>query len=445
MQLTSLSLALSRIAGGGFSPLSLFAAGEQGAWYQPSDLSTLYQDSAGTIPVTAVEQRVGKMLDKSGRGNHAFQATTTPNDKRPILSARVNLLTKTEDFSDAAWARFNCVAVANVTTSPIGTLTGNTITNNSGGSTWVRARNSSTAVIGVSYKTICYFKAGSANYSALVITDTTDKRAIFNLINGTVNVLDSGITATITSAGNGWFACSVTLTSSATSTIYTSIGPASTGSYNSNNTDYVYAWGADLRPANIGNNIPAYQRVNTATDYDTAGFPYYLKADGTYTSMSTNSIDFSATDKMTVVNGVRVIASSTYYNAITELNAGLTNTFSMGTNSSSQLVCSSVGTISQTIFDTTPGFPLSFVGTEIANISAPIITLRRNGIQTATSSASQGTGNYGNYPLYLFARTNSSLFFNGQFYGAIIRGATTSGNDLLSTESYINNQSGGLY
>ena len=60
---------------------SLFSNGEQGAWYDPSDLSTMYQDAAGTTPVTAVEQPVGKILDKSGRGNHATQ--TTPGS-RPL-------------------------------------------------------------------------------------------------------------------------------------------------------------------------------------------------------------------------------------------------------------------------------------------------------------------------------------------------------------------------
>lgn len=48
-----------------FSPLELFAQGEQGVWYDPSDLTTLYQDSAGTIPVTASGDPVGLMLDKS--------------------------------------------------------------------------------------------------------------------------------------------------------------------------------------------------------------------------------------------------------------------------------------------------------------------------------------------------------------------------------------------
>jgi hypothetical protein len=47
------------------SPASLFANGEQGAWYDPSDLTTLYQDAAGTTPVTADGDPVGLMLDKS--------------------------------------------------------------------------------------------------------------------------------------------------------------------------------------------------------------------------------------------------------------------------------------------------------------------------------------------------------------------------------------------
>ena len=54
---------------------SLFLNGEQGAWYDPSDITTLFQDSAGSTPVTAAGQPVGLMLDKSGRGNHARQTT----------------------------------------------------------------------------------------------------------------------------------------------------------------------------------------------------------------------------------------------------------------------------------------------------------------------------------------------------------------------------------
>lgn len=61
---------------------SLFANNEQGFAFDFNDLSTMYQDSAGTIPVTGVGQPVGKVLDKSGRGNHATQSTSA---KCPIL------------------------------------------------------------------------------------------------------------------------------------------------------------------------------------------------------------------------------------------------------------------------------------------------------------------------------------------------------------------------
>ena len=43
----------------------LFANGGQGFAYDPNDLSTMYQDTAGTIPVTAAGQPVGLMLDKT--------------------------------------------------------------------------------------------------------------------------------------------------------------------------------------------------------------------------------------------------------------------------------------------------------------------------------------------------------------------------------------------
>lgn len=43
----------------------IFANGEQGFAYDPNDLTTMFQDAAGTVPVTAVGQPVGLMLDKS--------------------------------------------------------------------------------------------------------------------------------------------------------------------------------------------------------------------------------------------------------------------------------------------------------------------------------------------------------------------------------------------
>jgi hypothetical protein len=66
-----------------FSPYDLFGGGLAGAWYDPSDLSSMWQESTAATPAV-VNSPVGKILDKSGNGNHAVEvgvATTT----RPIL------------------------------------------------------------------------------------------------------------------------------------------------------------------------------------------------------------------------------------------------------------------------------------------------------------------------------------------------------------------------
>lgn len=45
-------------------------------WWDASDLTTLFQDSAGTTPVTANADPVGRMSDKSGNNRHMIQPTS---------------------------------------------------------------------------------------------------------------------------------------------------------------------------------------------------------------------------------------------------------------------------------------------------------------------------------------------------------------------------------
>jgi hypothetical protein len=81
----SLSLGLSLTAlrnNAGFTPASLFAGGQDGGWYDASDLSTLWQDAAGTTPVTTDGDPVGRIDDKSGNGNHLTQTTSSA---RPVF------------------------------------------------------------------------------------------------------------------------------------------------------------------------------------------------------------------------------------------------------------------------------------------------------------------------------------------------------------------------
>lgn len=50
---------------GAFTPASLFRNGEVGLWDDPSDITTLFQDAAGTTAVAAAADPTGLVLDKS--------------------------------------------------------------------------------------------------------------------------------------------------------------------------------------------------------------------------------------------------------------------------------------------------------------------------------------------------------------------------------------------
>lgn len=67
---------LARPLDGIWRPSALFQSGAKGAWYDISDRTTLYQDAAGTTPVTSDGDPVGLVLDKSGNGNHLSQSVS---------------------------------------------------------------------------------------------------------------------------------------------------------------------------------------------------------------------------------------------------------------------------------------------------------------------------------------------------------------------------------
>jgi hypothetical protein len=58
-----------------------------GAWYNPTDITTLFQDESGNIAVTAPGDVVGYMVDITGNGHHAVQVDPA---KRPTYRQDAN-------------------------------------------------------------------------------------------------------------------------------------------------------------------------------------------------------------------------------------------------------------------------------------------------------------------------------------------------------------------
>ena len=95
----------------------LFSNGENGFWYDASDTSVLFTDTAGTTAVTAVGQQVKRINDKSGNGNHlVFETDKYPRySKHPTTGSRnrladSNTLTQAQTQTDAegfrGWQNF---------------------------------------------------------------------------------------------------------------------------------------------------------------------------------------------------------------------------------------------------------------------------------------------------------------------------------------------------
>jgi hypothetical protein len=178
-----------------------------------------------------------------------------------------------------------------------------------------------------------------------------------------------------------------------------------------------------------------------------AGGRYYLKFDGVDDFLVTGSINFTATDKMTVWAGVTKLsdAATSIVAELSVNSGGNSGTFALFAPSSA-----GVAEYKARVRGTIDSFP-SAVGapapdTSIVTFSGDIAgdsaVFRRNGTTTQTFSTDLGTGTFGNYPLYVGRRGGASLFFSGNLYGLVIRGAASTAAQIAATERYMANKTG---
>ncbi len=225
----------------GFSPRQLFAA-LQGAWLEPKQ-GLIWQENTGVTPTTTGGQTIGLMLDQSGGGHDATQSTV---GNRPLLGRRYNLLTYSEDFSNAAWDKINSASVNSTPVAgPTGQMNAYVVTTiaavNSGVEQKVQVGS------GVSYRMSVWAKAVSGTFGVKIGAIVGGSFTNFTLTTDW-QLLTADYTAAVT--GMRYFDI---------------VSQGSAGSFRVTQ--------ADLRlTADVGKD-PAYQRITTATDYDYGQYP----------------------------------------------------------------------------------------------------------------------------------------------------------------------------
>lgn len=566
--------------GGKFAPSSLFRANEQGVWYDPSDLTTLFQDSAGTTPVTAVEQPVGLMLDKSkglklgpelitnvadrdfssdtgwwnkggvqdsgvtifsgllsfnqstgsGQlwkvipglvsgmkikvtfsvvsissgsvtalcggtwgisrstpgvyteyitfgssyvhfilhapigtvatvdnvsikelpGNHAYQSTSA---NRPTLSARVNLCVNTEHHVVAFLGTPKGTIPPTIAAATYAGVPTEAITFPAGVSTYQMSRRES-GIAG------CWNQVNGDRYVASL--EVALSRPLVG--NERISIYQTGV--------QGQYVGTDITAATNNPTVLQRYTSYHTADINGGMGTYVFVSGEpltapvtvyitkfDVRHTNHGTDLPAYQRVNTSTDYDTTGFPPYLSFNGTSSCMATNSIDFSAGDKMSVWAGVRVLTNTpkgAYLSIgdVANTPGSFECIFPEPVTSSKHGFALRMSGLSFWTSKTLHNIPI----TEVLSYFADNANTSDSGKNKVIGKVNQtdiqlewggwedsGTGNFANLPLNIGCRNQASLYFLGNIYSLIVRGAQSTDTQITNTEKWVNNKVGKVY
>jgi hypothetical protein len=392
-----------------FSPSLLFASSEPGVWYDPSDLTTLFTDTAGTTPVTTPGQTVALMNDKSGRGNNATQATAASRPTYGVepKSGRRNLLLQTEAFSVSPWTVTNAsLSAGSSSESRIVTATANN----------------------ASIQQFTTVLAGTYTNSIQIRRVTGTGNIIFRLPSAS-----QPAPVTVTSS---WSTFSTT-GPSGSAVNYFVLDIATSG-------DAVEIRYPQIESGSIATN---YQKVTTARDVTEAGVQSlsYLFFDGASDFMVTPTIT-PGTDKVQVFAGVRKLSDAAR-GTIVEHSATIASNNGAFHLTAPNAASATFGFESKgtTLTDATATFaaPTTRVVTGIGDIAGDSAIIRVNGTQQDQDTGDQGTGNYLAYPMYVGSRGGTTLPLNGNIFSLIVRfGANLTTPQITDTETWVNGKTG---
>jgi hypothetical protein len=475
-----------RRRGGGFNPATLFGLNEPGVWYDPSDLTTMFTDTAGTTPAT-VGTGVALLLDKSkGLVLGSELVTSTA----PSVANWTNTSTGvTVSDGQAVWAAAGSGARVDPASSVVAGRTYEvllTVSAISSGS--IRLTDSNAGASGPDYSSAGTFRflfAPTTNVLRVRCVGTTSATVTFlsvrelpgfhatqstpasrptlaripasgrrNILVGTATLATQTrvVTAaqhTLSFRGTG----TVTLTGASTSGPLVGTGAndivSLTFTPTAGNLTLTVSGTVNDAQLELGAVRTAYQLVGATTfDVTEAGQPdlWHLSFDGIDDWLVTPTIT-PGVDKVQVFAGVRKLSDAAQgvlaeTSTDANLNSGTLVAFAPF-GAADSYGFRTRGTTNSTANNTGFTSPITNVVTGIGDISGDTATLRVNGTQAAQSTADQGTGNYLAYPIYVGRRAGISQPFNGHIYSLITRfGPNLTSDTIGQTERYVGGKTG---
>jgi hypothetical protein len=361
-----------------FSVRDLFRFNEPGVWYDPSDLTTMFQDRAGTTPVTAPGQTVGLVLDKS-RGlvpaveriaNGAFDSAASwtldagwaiSGGQATFTAASANRAISQTGLSPSVAGRTYLVTYTVVSN----TLNGGNLRVGgfSGSSFWGSSpTNLSTTVGNQSARILVTAPSGPGTVFDLWVTSTATSGSI-TIDNISVRELPGNHLVANSDAARGLYQVDET---GRPYILFDGAGDGYVTPTITPGTDKVQLW------AGIRKNSDA--------------------ARGTVAELSTTIASNNGALQLTAPNA----ASATY-------------------------AFESKGTTLTDAVATPFAAPLTSVVTGLGDIAGDSAIIRVNGVEADADTGDQGTGNYLAAPLYVGRRGAASQPFNGRLYQLAVR------------------------
>jgi len=185
------------------------------AFYDPSDSTSLYQSRTGGETLTSEPKR--------------------------------NLLTYTEQFDNASWAKVRASVTANAISAPDGTLTADKIVEDTSSDNSHVVYRGYALVSSTAYTKTVYVKAAGRTQFKIVNIGTyaASFGVLFNLETGTIT---SGTGGTIEALANDWYKVSVSFSATGTGSevIYYQLAVDGSVVYTGDGTSGIYLWGAQL-------------------------------------------------------------------------------------------------------------------------------------------------------------------------------------------------------